>query len=148
MLKQILQEVKEAFDTKFDCKWVDGNVKLDIDGDLIEIIANEIDKDIIDFSFLRNGEQIALNLNKNSFKILSAVKHCLEEYIRLNNPEFIIFTSSDNHSKRNAIYKRLADHISVNYKYKLTKVGNFLPKDNDSWILYKHNLDKLLKYID
>jgi hypothetical protein len=139
----MIKEILEIFNTKINCKWKNNKCKFLIDNDLIEIEKTYYDKNILDFSFYRNGEQLSLNLNKNSFRILGAVKNILFDAIEKENPEFIIITSSDNHIKRNALYKKLVDEIAKKFNYKVKSVNEFIPKGLESWIIYKNDLEKI-----
>ena len=155
MLKEILQikkeEVNEVFNFKPSYKFekIDSSyeVNLNIDNEIIKILFIKIDL-IYDISFFRNDSTELLNLNKSTFKILSAVKNIIFDFIDKYNPKIITFTTSDKDIKRFRIYSKLCDNIRNNKNYNQTSLNTLydLHKDETIFILYKNiDLNKIKK---
>jgi len=153
-MKKYISYIKELFDTK-NYKWSVSNISyrkiasFNIENNEYFIYFDEIKNDAYNLYFFTtiNGKKRFDLINNNDnkqYKILSNVKHCVEEFINKNNIDFIGFSSSEN--ERDDIYTLFLQNLSNNtLKYSIENKNN-----KTYYFLYNTTIEGLIlsKYVD
>lgn len=132
--QEYVDRMNELFENKVDVQWNNkpntlyGKFSI-IDHEYLIVINKENFNTISTNFYMKDGDYWLTDLtNINDMfvisRVLSTVKYQLEEYVKLNQPDAIIFLASDKSRGRKTLYNRFCHEFQRNFNYNYNKYEN------------------------